>query len=184
MEVNSEEFLDELKMEAEKIILKVIKIKHLSFEQLNFSDENSWNILECIEHMNLYHDYYIPEIRNAIQHSKFDRTFMFKKGWFGNYSAKVMLPKKEGEVNTPMSTFKDMNPKGKNLEITVIDKFLSQMEQLKQLIEEARKVNLRRTKVKLTIRILRFSLGDTLHFILNHNRRHLIQIQKLIQNQS
>ena len=37
--------------------------KTLSLEKLNQKqDDSSWSVLECLEHLNLYGDFYLPEI--------------------------------------------------------------------------------------------------------------------------
>lgn len=181
MKVNSSQFLDQLKEEALKIIEQGEQLRQLSVETLSLKpNEEAWNVLECLEHMNMYHKYYLPEIKKQISTAKYPAEAIFKAGWFGNYSAQNMLPKKVGKINMPMNTFKDMNPIGQALKIDVLEQFISQMKEFLVLIESARKVNLRRTKIKLTIRFLKFTLGDTLHFVINHNKRHLIQVQKTL----
>ena len=103
----------------------------------------------------------------------------FKAGWFGNYSALNMLPKKKGKVNMPMKTFKNMNPHGQSVKLQVLDTFISQMKELMSLLEASKEVDLRKTKCTLTLRWMKFTLGDTLHFMINHNIRHMIQIKKI-----
>ncbi len=55
----------------------------------------SWSILECLEHLNLYGDFYIPEIKNRIESSKTLPKENFKSRILGNYFAKSMLPKEK-----------------------------------------------------------------------------------------
>ena len=51
-----------------KILDQGQKLNSFDLETLTWRpNESSWNILECIEHLNRYADYYLPEIREAIQ---------------------------------------------------------------------------------------------------------------------
>lgn len=185
MKISSETFLDQLNVEAKKIIDQADGLKSLPVEKLQTRpNEKSWNVLECLEHMNLYHDYYLPEVKKHIKANRFPAIPNFKAGWLGNYSAKNMLPKKEGKVNMAMKTFRDMDPKGQKLQVEVLDTFLNQMKDLVLVIDQCRHLDLQRTKVKLTIRFMKFTLGDTLHFLINHNRRHMIQIAKILASKS
>ena len=79
-----------------------------------------------------------------------------------------------------MKTFPKMDPKGQNLETQKIDVFVEQMKQLMDLLEKSRGVSLRKNKCTLTIKWLKFSLGDTLRFMIYHNYRHMLQIKKIL----
>ncbi len=181
MKVKSRDLLNELKHEVEMMLVKVDEIERLSLEQLESRpDEKSWNILECFEHMNLYGAYYIGEIDYRITESKNPSQEYFKCAGFGNYSAKSMLPKKAGKVNMAMKTFPKMDPKDIGVRQEVIITFKKDMNQMLNLIERAKSVGLRKTKCKLWLRWLKFNLGDTLRFMVYHNMRHMIQIEKLM----
>jgi hypothetical protein len=66
-----------------------------------------WNVLECLEHLNLYGDFYLPEIRKRIVESSFPPGEYFKSGWLGDYFVKSMEP---GKTMKKMKTFKDKDP--------------------------------------------------------------------------
>ncbi|MNF05884.1 hypothetical protein D3C80_2057150 [compost metagenome] len=77
----------------------------------------SWSVLECLQHLNLYGHFYIPEIGNAIAKSRHAATATFNSGWLGNYFANSMLPK--AKLNK-MKTFMAMNPIHSTLDKTVM----------------------------------------------------------------
>lgn len=181
MKTNSISFINELQTKAQEIISAATSLQELPPKTLTKRiHAKSWNVLECVEHMNLYHYYYLKEIRKQINKAKHPASTEFKPGWMGNYSALNMLPKKQGKINLPMKTFKDMDPIGKPTAPEVITTFLQQMKELHELLEKSKQVDLRKTKCHLTIKWLKFTLGDTFHFIINHNKRHFIQIQKIL----
>lgn len=103
----------------------------------------------------------------------------FKSGVLGNYFANSMLPK-SGKI-TKMKTFKKMNPANSNLPITTIDRFLKQQERLLSLLEMAKQVDLTKTTTGITLTsLLRFRLGDTFRFFVNHITRHVRQAERCL----
>lgn len=91
-----------------------------------------------------------------------------------------MLPK--AQLNK-MKTFKDKNPLNANLGKTVIDKFIHQQIKLIDLLTQSRKVSLNKVKIQTSISsFIKIKLGDTFQFIINHNIRHLKQIESIQAN--
>lgn len=184
-----------MKIAAEKLIEDLIErtkgnlnateqLKKLSVEQLNWkANPESWSILECLEHLNLYGDFYIPEIKEKIATTKYPKTQpIFKSGLLGNYFSNSMLPK---EKLNKMGTFKDMNPVGSALSPAVVDRFITQQMQTLTLLDEAREVDLNKTKTGITISSwIKLKLGDTFRVVIYHNQRHIIQAQKALAAQS
>lgn len=185
MKKESETLINELLNQISQILVDAKKLNQLSNEELTKRpNSNSWNVLECIEHMNQYGDYYLHELEKQISNAKYPSEATYKSSWLGNYAANSMLPKKSGAVNFPMKTFPKMDPIGKSLSNDVLDKFISQMESMQLLLEKARTVSLTKTKCKLTIKWLKFNLGDTFRFMVNHNYRHMLQVFRILETNS
>lgn len=181
--MESNKLLSDLEVVLDEILIESDKLYHCSASQLTKRlNAKSWNVLECLEHMNLYGDYYLTEIERAIKSAKHKPDKWFKSGWLGNYSANAMLPKTIGKVNLPMKTFPKMDPINQKLEKATLDKFKAQNLKLKELLILANKVNLSKTKCRLTIKWLKFNLGDTFRFMINHNKRHMIQIERILHS--
>ena len=150
-------------------------------DTLNWKENaEKWSILECFEHLNRYGDFYIPEITKRIQAApKNTATDVFKSGLLGNYFAESMLPK---EKLNKMKTFKSMNPAGSTLDKAVIEKFIQQQKQLLNLLEQAQKVNLSKTKTSISIsKLIKLKLGDTFRVVIYHNYRHLVQANGVLK---
>ena len=106
--MQSEVLIQTLLEQTKQIINQAEKLKTYDLPTLTWREnETYWNILECLEHLNLYGDFYLPQIENKIQNSDTKTDFEFKSGLLGNYFAKTMLPK---EKLNKMKTFKDKNP--------------------------------------------------------------------------
>lgn len=167
--------LDRLKAECRYVIGETEKLKHLTLDTLNWrQDAQSWNILECVEHLNRYGVFYLSAIESAIQDARKTPGDHFAGGWLGRYFAKSMLPKVK--LNK-MKTFKDKNPLNAPLDPSVIEVCIQQQIKMMELIERSRQVSLDiRVDTSLS-KLLRLKLGDTFQFVINHNLRHMEQIK-------
>lgn len=171
--------INELKEMTLTHIKQAEKYKDLDLEKLNTKQgETSWSILECLEHLNLYGDFYIPEINNRMSNSKTISVNIFKSGFLGNYFAKSMLPK---EKLNSMKTFKNMNPLNSELDEKTIDRFLDQQHHLLEILEKAKSKNLNKIKTSISIsNLIKLKLGDTLRVVIYHNKRHIVQSNRIL----
>ena len=94
MKVPSAEFIDNLIERTRLVINEAEQLNQLSFDQLNAKPQpEKWSALECIEHLNYYGIFYLPEIKSRIEKSNSKTELIFKSGLLGNYFAVGMLPK-------------------------------------------------------------------------------------------
>ena len=176
--MQSEKLTQMLLEQIRQIINQVEKLKTFDLSSLTWKEnETSWSVLECLEHLNLYGDFYLPQMEDKIKNSTTKTEIEFKSGILGNYFAKSMLPK---EKLNKMKTFKDKNPLNANLDKTVIDKFINQQIKLLDLLNQSRKVSLNKVKIQTSISsLIKLKLGDTFQFFTNHTIRHLKQIDRI-----
>ncbi len=178
--METQELIEELIELTQKNKSEAQAFKELPIEKLNRKQNaESWSVLECIEHLNRYGDFYIPEIKHQIEKSTHKKSEVFKSGFLGDYFAKGMLPK---EKLNKMKTFKSMNPLNCSLNKNVLDKFIYQQEQMLKLLEKSKSTDL--TKVKTSISIskwIKLRLGDTFRVVVYHNLRHIIQAKNTIK---
>lgn len=180
MKISSENLIEDLIQRTKDNMNEAQQLSELTLEQLNSRPApESWSALECIEHLNLYGDYYIPEISKRIKGSRTTADDMFKSGLIGNYFAESLLPK---EKLNKMKTFKDKNPIGSKLDKHAIERFIEQQKVLLDLLNKAREVSLNKTKTSISItRLLKLKLGDTFRVVIYHNQRHLVQARKAVE---
>ena len=175
-----EQLLHELNTITENNMGFAESLKHQTHEILNFRpSENSWNILECLEHLNFYGKFYLPEIENRISESKFPAVKSdFRSGILGNYFAGLMLPK---EKLNKMKTLKISNPIHQLLDKSVIEEFITQQNKMLDLLEKARTVDLEKTKTSISIsKLIKLKLGDTFRFVIYHDLRHITQAENIL----
>lgn len=153
----------------------------LDLKVLNWKETpETWSILECIEHLNLYGDFYLPEIRTRMQRFKGKHPVKaFKESWWGNYFVNAVTPK---ENTKKMKAFKRLSPSGGSLSMQVLTKFIQQQHQMLQLLEEAKDFNLNKITTASTIPMVRFRLGDTFRAEILHNKRHILQAHGVLSS--
>ncbi|MEO8855264.1 MAG: DinB family protein [Ginsengibacter sp.] len=157
--------------------------KELSEKDLNFKkDPGQWSILECLEHLNLYGDFYLPEMeKQLLQGPPSNRDRVFKSGIIGNYFANLMKID-HGKIKK-MKSPKDKNPINSKLSVLVIDRFLKQAEKLILLLNMAGKVDLTKTKASISLtKLIKLRMGDTFRFYVYHIDRHILQAQKNVKS--
>ncbi|MDR6844192.1 DinB family protein [Flavobacterium granuli] len=178
-----------MKTKSENLILELIEttrqnlnfaetLKAKSNNQLNWKENpESWSILECLEHLNLYGDFYLPEIEKTIDNAKSKNESDFKSGILGNYFAESMLPK--AKLNK-MKTFKDKNPLNSHLDTNTIDRFINQQIKMLNLLDKSRTISLNKEKTSISLtKLIKLKIGDTFRFVINHNIRHIKQIENV-----
>lgn len=176
--MQSENLISSLIEQTQQIIANAESMQTHDLPVLTWREKaGSWNILECLEHLNLYGDYYLPQIAKTISKHSSGHEPVFKSGLLGKYFADSMLPK--AKLNK-MKTFKDKNPLDANLDKAVIDRFIQQQIQFINLLKQSQKVSLNKVRIKISIStLIRLKLGDTFLFIMNHNLRHMEQIKRI-----
>lgn len=182
MKIENNQLIDELIHLVNTSTQKVQSFKKLELDQLNFKkEETTWSILECIEHLNLYGDFYLPEIEKRMNAGeKSNKKLIFKSGVLGNYFANSMK-EKNGKIKK-MKTFEDKNPIHSQLTVTTLDRFIKQQERLVELLNIARDINLTKTKNAITIsKIIKLRLGDTFRFLIFHIERHVNQAERVLK---
>ena len=177
---NTEELLKELTKLVEKHINYVEQLKEFNENDLQKKKrDNSWSAIECLEHLNLYAQFYNIEIRKQIEKTRYPKSTIFKSGYLGNKFALDMLPKKGMKT---MNTFKNKNPIYSTLDTKrVLNNFLELQKELLELLILAKKVDLTKTKTAITLPILKLRLGDTFRFVIYHNERHIEQAIKALE---
>lgn len=186
MRIEKTVYYQELKDMISQIIDEVEGFKTHPVAKLNQKPgKEAWSALECIEHLNLYGDFYLPEIQRGIEQQKIGSWSHFKTGFLGNRFTQQMKP---GVNMKTMKTFKDKNPGllnvNRDLGLETIEKFLNQQRLLLDLLEKSRTVNLRKTKTAISIStLIKLRLGDTFRFLIYHEWRHLEQAKRALTAQ-
>jgi len=179
--MQSEKLIQSLIVQTNQIIDQVENLKNLDLSHLTWRENPaSWNILECLEHLNLYGAFYLPEIEDKMRESEAVSDAEFTSGFLGNYFVKSILPQENMKT---IKTFKNKNPLNANLDKGTLEKFINQQAKLLDLLNQSRSISLNKVRIKTTISpFIKIKLGDAFQFLINHIIRHLNQIEKLKTN--
>src|SRR5690606_15663291 len=133
--MQSKQLISTLMTQTQDLIDQAKQLHTLDPALLNWrNDPVSWNMLECLEHLNRYGDFYLPQFEEKIEKAEKKSDALFKPGLLGNYFANSMLPK---EKLNKMKTFKDKDPIHVALDESVIITFIEQQLRLLRIIEKA-----------------------------------------------
>jgi len=174
---NSQRLLLEMELELEKQSTILEKLQSYDEGVLNQRPhEKGWSALECIAHLNSYADFYIPAFKDAISHAHSKGWYAvadFNSTWIGRYSISSILPEnRHKKLKSPKQHNHFESARSKE----DIHFFAEKLEQLNQLVGDAKSIDLNKAKVSIEIMpLLKLRLGDFFPFLILHQSRHLEQ---------
>lgn len=177
----SVELLDQLQADVRQMILEVNRLKSLDPGLLlGQPAPGKWSVTQVLEHLNSYTRYYLLAIERALEADR-PATGEFKPGWLGNYFTKLMKPGEDGEVKNKMNALKDHRPGRFEDALPVLTTFLEHQHYLVDLLEKAKAKNIGRIRVPISIsKLIRLKAGDTFRFLIAHEQRHFVQIERTL----
>jgi hypothetical protein len=132
---------------------------------------------QCVEHLAVTNEAYAAVIDAAIQGKADAPVEQITPGWFGGWFLRSFAaPSPESKrVKAPAK----IRP-GRRVGLSVIDRFLSSNESCRALILRARDKNVNRIRFwNPFVKGIRFTVGTGLESIAGHERRHLMQAQRV-----
>ena len=175
--VKKTEFLTDLKTNIHKHSKVVSDVfAPLEEAQLNWRpDPKEWNALQCFDHLNLTHEYYLPKIKQALSNPKIavPGQDIYKPSFWGRiymyfaFNPKYSFP--TAEAITPQATASH----------EVLDIYLAKQETLVEMLEQVGEIDLRRTPVPLE-KGIKFNLGDCLKVLVYHDDLHIEQAKGIL----
>ncbi|HNP23750.1 MAG TPA: DinB family protein [Panacibacter sp.] len=145
-----------------------------------------WSAMQCLDHLNMYGDYYLPAIEKVINDAKQQLqqpAIVFKPGILGNYFTNMMRPGDDGRPAKKIKAFKNYNPTANSDSDVVIAKFIEQQEKLLALLDESKLIDLNKCRVPVSIApYIKLKLGDVFMFLIAHNYRHVLQAERSLQH--
>jgi hypothetical protein len=174
------ELLDRLEADLRKLLEAVrsgINDKPLNALQ-NRPSMGAWNAMECIAHLNIFLEMYLPHIERAVHLSKarsWQQGHLVKYTWMGRRATR----KADLAHFRPRKTPKKYDFFGNNLGPDVIKTFLINSERLLRNIQAAREIDINRAKIGWgPSGFFKLTLGNTLEWLVLHAQRHVLQAQR------
>jgi len=138
-----------------------------------------WSIVQCLDHLNSYGNFYLPQFKKGIEHKQhLPAANTFHSTWLGNYFVRIMHP---DTGKKKFTAFKNFTPSPALDPNQVIAVFIEQQETMLNLLKKSQHVNLNKVRIPLSItRLMTFKLGDAFQFLIAHNERHMRQAKQNI----
>lgn len=155
--------------------------QHYSREALETADgPGRWNCLQVLEHLNSYYRHYFPIIEQRMASAGSRPANEYKPGWLGAYLTGSMLPKNEA-IGLKMKAFKDHSPAPGMNAAAVLAEFSVHQRRLLDTLDRAAGVDMKAIRIPISIaRWIKLPLGDLLSFLVAHNERHHLQMERLL----
>ncbi len=172
--ISKQQLLDTLEQQVDAHLQQAVRVyQNLSDDVLNKpSATGGWSVAQCLEHLNSYGDYYLPQIEKVL-HAKNDEP-TFTSGWLGDYFTKSMDPK----AGKKMKALKGHIPAATLDAHKVVAEFIHQQETLLRYLRAARNADLN-VRIPITIsKLIRIKLGDVFQFLIMHDERHIQQANR------
>lgn len=180
--IKTQDLLESLKGDSRQIILETNYLLHEDPEVLiQQPEEAKWSVAQIVEHLNSYGRYYLPLIEKSFGKLHHPKEY-YKAGLLGDYFAKSMLPKKNGQITNKMQAPRNHRPAIDVDNNKVIQEFLQQEHLLLDLLEKAAETNLEKVRIPISIsRYIKLQLGDTFRFLVAHHQRHFVQAHNALR---
>jgi uncharacterized damage-inducible protein DinB len=179
--MTQESLINSLETELEVQLQEILKIfQNLPEDTLQKPTANGgWSIAECFEHLNTYADYYQPKIRKALSEKEAaQHSIAFSHSWIGQYFINMMDASKSKKKYKAIKKHRPVSSKNP---YAVLATFIQHLEDLLALMKMARSRELQKIKISTSLSsFIKMNAGDTLQFLLTHNRRHINQSKDIL----
>lgn len=176
---SQEEFLNQVEQQLEEQLKEVISVfQNLPETELHKpAPNNGWSIAECIEHLNTYATFYLPQVMAATEKAPLiNSSAVFKHSFLGRYFINSMDSTQNKKKFKALKMHLPLSVENPN---TIISTFIQHLENMLALLKQSTHKNLGKKSVKTSISTwIKISSGDAIQFLLTHNRRHLEQAKR------
>ena len=149
----------------------------LSRQQLNWKPHPAeWSIGQCLEHLRVSNEVYCPAISNSLKGHQLAMVQEIRPGWFGQWFIRNYI---ETSSETKRRAPKKIRPVAE-VEPSILDRFLVSNHNARELVYRARNYDVNRIRfTNPFIPAIRFTVGTGLEILSKHERRHLLQTERI-----
>ena len=152
--------------------------KTLTPRQLNWTPSPGvWSVGQCLEHLYVSNEVYCEPISNSLVGHPLSMVQDITPGWFGQWFIRNYIEPSPGTKRRRAP--KKVRP-GAQVEPSILDRFLASNRRARDLVHRARNYDVNRIRFKNPfIPVIRFTVGTGLEILLKHQRRHLLQAERI-----
>jgi hypothetical protein len=152
--------------------------KGLTPQQLNWRPgPGEWSVGQCLEHLCVANDVYCRAISNALADQPLGVAQEIVPGWFGQWFIRNYIE--------PSSSMKrrraprKIKP-GAQVEPSILDRFLDSNVMARELVHRAGNYDVNRIRfTNPFVPVIHFTVGTGLEILSKHQRRHLLQAERI-----
>jgi len=150
----------------------------LTVEQLNWQPApGCWSAGQCLEHLCITNEAYLPSISAALKDQPDSPVDQITPGWFGRWFIRSFI---EPSPDTKRVSAPAKIRPSPRIDLSVLDRFLTGNESCRDLIFRSHYKNVNRIRFwNPFLTGLRFTVGTGLEIIVGHERRHLLQAERV-----
>ena len=182
MKLTKANLAQQVKRDVNEANRRVQDFRQLPDKALRYRPQpDQWNVLDCLEHVNLFYADYFSRMETAINHANLSRGDTYVPGFFGKRMVSDLRPR-QGQRRMKIKTFKRMSPAtDQRAPASIFDAFFQHHTQLLHLLDQSLPLDWNRVKVPSAVGpLLRFKLGDCFRLLIAHTDRHLCQAQEAL----
>jgi hypothetical protein len=152
--------------------------KTLTPHQLNWSPRpGEWSVGQCLEHLCITNEVYLPALSNSLIGRPLAVVQDITPGWFGRWFIRNYI---EPSAETRRARAPKSITPGAHVEPSILERFLGSNRQARELVDRARHYDVNRIRFKNPfVPVLRFTVGTGLEVLSQHQRRHLLQAERI-----
>jgi hypothetical protein len=152
--------------------------KALTPYQLNWKPRpDEWSVGQCLEHLSIGNEVYCRAISNALVGHALTTVQDITPGWFGQWFIRNYIEPVPGAKRRRAP--KKIRP-GAEVEPSILDRFLNSNRTARELVHRARNYDVNRIRFKNPfVPVFRFTVGTGLEILSKHERRHLLQAERI-----
>jgi DinB superfamily len=150
----------------------------LTVEQLNWrSADGTWSIGQCLQHLCFGTEVYMPPIVAALEGKPISPVQEIQLGWLARWFLRSYI---EPSAQTKRAKAPKKIVPASRIERSVLERFLSGNQSVREVIRRAAAYDVNRIRFKNPfISGVRFTVGTGLQLTCSHQRRHLLQAERV-----
>ena len=150
----------------------------LTSPQLNWTPgPGEWSIGQCLDHLCVSSEVYLPAISTSLQGSRLAPVAEVTPGWFGRFFIRTYI---EPSARTRRARAPKKIVPQAHVEPSVLQRFIRNNDETRALVLRAGQYDVNRIRFRNPfIPLLRFTVGTGLEILSRHQRRHLLQAERI-----
>lgn len=140
-----------------------------------------WSVGECLQHINITAEQYIPRIDICINIAREKKLFTDEK-FKARFIQNKLISSLEPPYKRKIKTFKAFEPASELEMHATFDSFKKFNDQIINFVNESNGINLRKAVLVSPVsKLVRLKLGEAYLLLATHTRRHLWQAEQVIK---